>query len=100
MGNKKKTGRAKAWKLTSEPVHPSVLSLEEEQLFADAFFWNEMFGMGGSPLFGVSAAIDEVQRECRTCLPRIFLKTVWKEIPPGGYCGGFDNSGLLVGYAV
>lgn len=69
MGSKKKTGRTKVWKLAGDPVYPSALSPEEEQLFADAFFWNEMFSMGDSPLFGVSAAqMKSRESAARACL--------------------------------
>ena len=69
MGSKKKTGRTKVWKLAGDPVYPSALSPEEEQLFADAFFWNEMFSMGDSPLFGVSAAqMKSRESAARACV--------------------------------
>lgn len=58
MGNKKKSGRAKTWKLAGEPVYPSMLSPGEERLFADIFFWNEMYSVDPpSSLFEVPASL-------------------------------------------
>lgn len=70
MGNKKKTGRSKTWKLAGEPVYPSALSPEEEHLFAGIFFWNEMFSIDNdSPLFEVPASLMKARESAaRACL--------------------------------
>lgn len=70
MGNKKKTGRSKTWKLAGEPVYPSALSSEEEHLFAGIFFWNEMFSIDNdSPLFEVPASLMKTRESAaRACL--------------------------------
>jgi len=57
IGNKKKSGRAKSWKLAGEPVYPSMLPPEEERIFADIFFWNEMFTIDAPPMFDVPASL-------------------------------------------
>lgn len=70
MGNKKKTSRSKTWKLAGELIYSSALSPGEERLFADIFFWNEMFSIDNdSPLFEVPASLMKVRESAaRACL--------------------------------
>lgn len=83
MGNKKKTGRVKAWKLAGDPIYPSELSPKEEHLFSDIFLWNEMFSMGDSPLFEVSASLmktrESAARASLECFCRQFGKKYHRE---------------------
>lgn len=83
MGNKKKTGRVKAWKLAGDPVYPFALSPKEEHLFSDVFFWNEMFSMGDSPLLKVSVSLmktrESAARACLECFCRQFGKKYHRE---------------------
>lgn len=69
MGNKKKTGRTKTWKLAGEPVYPSMLSPSEEHLFMDVFFWNEMFSIDAPPIFDVPASLMNTRENAaRACI--------------------------------
>lgn len=69
MGNKKKSSRAKTWKLAGEPVYPSMLSLTEERLFADIFFWNEMFSIDAPAIFEVPASLMKTRESAaRACV--------------------------------
>lgn len=76
MGNKKKSGGSKTWKLAGDPVYPSTLSSGEESLLTDIFFWSELLSTDGPPNFEVSASLrksrEQVTRVCLEYFCRAF----------------------------
>ena len=74
MGNKKKTGRTKMWKLAGEPVYPSPLFPAEEDILSGIFFWNELFSIDAPAIFEVPASLMNTRQSAARASLEFFFQ--------------------------